>query len=90
LWQFCIALDRCRAMIHGRENFPFASELFCLFFERFPETRPTFFCHPFRSMTQVWMHMWGEMMPKRGQPEFPARISTDALGLLASEVITCL
>jgi hypothetical protein len=18
----------------------------------------------------VWMHMWGEMMPKRGQPEF--------------------
>jgi hypothetical protein len=86
LWQFCIALDRCHVMIHGRENFPFASELFCLFFERFLETRPTFVCHPSRLMTQVWMHMWGEMMPKRGQSEFPARISTNALGLLASEV----
>jgi hypothetical protein len=40
--QFCIALDKCRAMIRGRSNFPFSSELFCLFFERFPETRPIF------------------------------------------------
>jgi hypothetical protein len=72
-------------MIHGRENFPFSSELFCLFFERFLETRPTFFHQPFRPMTQVWMHMWGKMIPKRGQLEFLARISTDALGLLASE-----
>ena len=30
--------------------------------------------------------MWGEMMPKRGHPEFLGRISTDALGLLASEL----
>jgi hypothetical protein len=72
-------------MIDGRENFPFASELFCLFFERFPETRPSFVCRPPRPMTEVWMHMWGEMMPKRGMPDFPARISREALQLLASE-----
>jgi hypothetical protein len=86
LRQFCIALDRCRAMIHGMENFPFSSKLFCLFFERFPETRPTFFRHPSRLMTHVRKHMWGEMIPKRGQPVFLTRISTDALELLASEV----
>jgi hypothetical protein len=34
--QFCISLDICHSMIHGRENFPFAFDLFCLFFERFP------------------------------------------------------
>jgi hypothetical protein len=28
------------------------------------------------------MRMWGEMMPKRGQPEFLARIVPDILGLL--------
>jgi len=32
------------------------------------------------------MHMWGKMMPKRGQLKFSARISTNALGILASEV----
>jgi hypothetical protein len=32
----------------------------------------------------VQMHMWGEMMPKRGQLEFSSRISLDALGLLGS------
>ena len=30
------------------------------------------------------MHMWGQMMPKRGDTEFFARISQDALELLAS------
>jgi hypothetical protein len=34
----------------------------------------------------VQMDMWGEMIPKRGQPEFSTRISPDALGLLGSEV----
>ena len=42
LRQFCTALDRCRAHAQGRVNFPFASELFCLFFERFLEMRPSF------------------------------------------------
>ena len=30
------------------------------------------------------MHMWGQMMPKRGETEFFVRISHDALDLLAS------
>ena len=30
------------------------------------------------------MHMWGQMMPKREETLFPARISDDALELLAS------
>ena len=30
------------------------------------------------------MHMLGQMMPKREETLFPARISDDALGLLAS------
>ena len=30
------------------------------------------------------MHMWGQMMPKRGETVFIARISHDALKLLAS------
>ena len=30
------------------------------------------------------MHMWGQMMPKRGKTEFSARISHDALEFLAS------
>ena len=72
-------------MIHGRSSFPFGSYMFCLFFNRFPKTRFTFDCHPPRSMTEVRMHMWGEMMPKRGQLEYPARISPVALQLLACE-----
>jgi hypothetical protein len=28
--------------------------------------------------------MWGKMIPKRGQPYFPAGIAPDALGLLGS------
>jgi hypothetical protein len=34
----------------------------------------------------MWMHIWGEMMPKRGQLEFPVRIVPDELGLLGSAV----
>ena len=30
------------------------------------------------------MHMWGQMMPKRGETEFSEKISHDALDLLAS------
>jgi hypothetical protein len=66
-------------MMDRRVNFPFSSELFCLFFERFPETRPTFVHRPPRPMTKVHMHMWGEMMPKRGMPDFSSRISREAL-----------
>jgi len=32
---FCISLDKCHVMIHGMSNFPFVSELFCLFLRGF-------------------------------------------------------
>ena len=32
LQQFCTTLDRCHSQAHWRLTFPFASELFCLFF----------------------------------------------------------
>ena len=31
------------------------------------------------------MHMWGEMIPKRGKPEFPVRITLDVIEMLANE-----
>ena len=46
--------------------------------------RPDFFWQPRRSMFEARMHMWGKMMPKRGETMFPTRISHDALELLAS------
>ena len=46
--------------------------------------RPNFFLQPRRLMIEARMHMWGQMMPKRGETMFPARISHDALELLAS------
>ena len=46
--------------------------------------RPTFVRQPRRPMFEAQMHMWGKMMPKRGKTVFPARISHDALKLLAS------
>ena len=46
--------------------------------------RPSFFRQPRRSMFKARMHMWGQMMPKRGDTMFPPRISHDALDLLAS------
>ena len=46
--------------------------------------RPSFVRQPRRPMFEARMHMWGQMMPKRGDTMFPARISHDALDLLAS------
>ena len=46
--------------------------------------RPTFVWQPRRWMMHVRMHMWGQMMPKRGQSDFPARISPNALELIFS------
>jgi hypothetical protein len=64
-------------------KFPYSSDFF--FFERFPETRPSFVHWRPMMMTEVRMHMWGKMIPKRGMPYFPARISKEALQLLSSE-----
>ena len=46
--------------------------------------RSAFVWKPRRLMLEAQMHMWGHMMPKRGETMFLARISHDALGLLAS------
>ena len=46
--------------------------------------RPIFVRQPCMSMFEAQMHMWGQMMPKRGESEFSARISHNALELLAS------
>ena len=64
--------------------FHFSSELICLFFERFPEMSPTLVRQPHRLMLHAQMHMWGKMMPTRGETKFSARISHDALELLAN------
>jgi hypothetical protein len=72
-------------MIDERENFPFTSELFCLFLERFPGTRPSFICRTPRLMTWVQIHMWGEMIPNSGMHDFLASILTKELDLLSSE-----
>ena len=46
--------------------------------------RPTFVRQPRRPMLESRMHMWGKMMPKRGETKFSVRISHDALELLAN------
>ena len=85
LQQFWYALDRCRAQFKGRANFPFALELFCLFFERSLVTRSLFDLHPPTPMTKAQMHMWGHMLPKRAKSMFPTRITSKRVDLLASE-----
>ena len=84
LWKFFTAFHRCRSQAQGRVNFPFTLELFCLFFERFPEKRPTFILQPRRLMLNIRMQMWEQMIPKRGEVNFSARISHDALEFLSS------
>ena len=46
--------------------------------------RPSFLRQPRRPITGACMHMWGQMIPKRGDTLFPSRISHDSLHLLAS------
>lgn len=67
-------------------NFHFTSNLFYLFFYRFPKRKPSFDRHPSRLITEVQINLWGKMMPKRGQLEYLGKISTDALGILVSEI----
>jgi hypothetical protein len=47
--------------------------------------RPSFFRRPPRMMSEVQMHIWGEMILKRGMPNFPTGTSRQALHLLSSE-----
>ena len=46
--------------------------------------RPTFVRQPRRLMLEARMHMWGKMMPKRGETMFATKISHGALELLAN------
>ena len=46
--------------------------------------RPSFVRQSRRPMFEAHMHMWGKMIPNRGDTLFPARISHDSLDLLAS------
>lgn len=78
-------LYKCHELRQERKTFPFALDLFCLFLERFPETRPTFEHFPPSFITKAQMRMWGKMMPKRGLLNYSARISVEALILLANE-----
>jgi hypothetical protein len=71
LQQYCFALDLCHSVFDGRLLFSFMSKLFTLFFERFHVTRLTVPClHP-RPRTDACMCMWGQLLPKRGQLEWP-------------------
>ena len=44
--------------------------------------RPNFVRQPCRPMLEAQMHMWGKMMPKRGETMFLARISHDPLNMV--------
>ena len=46
---------------------------------------PSFQHFPYRPMTEVHMHTWGKMMPRRGKPDFPYRIMLDVVEMLESE-----
>jgi hypothetical protein len=66
--------------------FQFASKLFTLFFERVHATRPVVPFFPARSMLDVCMCMWGNLMPNKGQFKFPIfAVGKDVCDLLASE-----
>ena len=72
-------------MFDGRVVFPFSLELFFLFFERFPTTRTSFYHRPLKMMREVHMHMWGNIIPKRGYLEFSNRITVEVLEMIGNE-----
>ena len=45
----------------------------------------SFECLTTGMMTEVCMCMWGDMIPKRGQDEFPTMITSYLLEMMASE-----
>ena len=73
--------------VNGRLHFPFASELYNLFFERFHSTRMTLIHDlPPRPREDARMHMWGQLLPKRGQSELLCGVDDkDVCDLLAEE-----
>jgi hypothetical protein len=86
LRQVCHALDECRTVLHGMGFFPFAPELFTLFFERIHASQPVVPHFHARPILDVHMHKWGQLIPKKGQLKFPiSSVSKDVCDLLASE-----
>jgi hypothetical protein len=86
LRQFCHALDHCHSVLSGTRFFPFTSELYTLFFERVHATQPVVPHFPARPMFDVCMHMWGKLIPKRGQSEFLITlVGREVFDLLSSE-----
>ena len=66
LQQFCFSLDLYRSYVNGRLHFPFASELYTMFFGSFHSTRPTLVRNlPPRPMNDAHMHMRGKLVSKR-------------------------
>jgi hypothetical protein len=63
-------LDRCHSILNGRRFFPFASDLYTLFFERAHATQPGVPLFLARPMFDVCMCMWGKLLPKKGSLEF--------------------
>ena len=65
LLQSFFSPDWCYAWFKGRVNFYFAQNLCCLFFERFPTMRISFYWFFPRGMNKP--HMWGYMHGLRGE-----------------------
>jgi hypothetical protein len=59
------ALDHCLFIFSGTRFFPFAFELYTLFFERVHATRLAVPHFPSGPMFDACMHMWGKLIPKR-------------------------
>ena len=74
-------------IVRGRVTFPFASELFTLFFERFPATIPIFlYDFPPRPRTNACMQMWGQLFPKRSHSNWSCTtVGKDVCDLLDLE-----
>jgi hypothetical protein len=86
LRQFCFALDHFCVILNGTRFFPFTSKLFTLFFERVHATRPLVHQFPARSFFDACMHMWRQLLHKKGQIEFPCTpVSRDVCDFLARE-----
>ena len=73
-------MDSCCLVVHGRVTFPFASELFNLFFEFFLSTRPRLLCGlPPRPRTMHICACEGSCYPRMGSQSDHVVRSTDTI-----------
>jgi hypothetical protein len=87
LRQFCHALDHCCVGLHWMRFFQFASKLFKLFFDIMVHaTQPLVSYFHTRPMLDVLICMWGKLILKKFQFEYPiSMVGSDVHHLLASE-----